>query len=610
MTAYIYDDKVLIHYFQDSMIRMTLSWYVSLERGRIKTWRDLVEAFLKQYKYNEDMAPDGSQLQNMVKKEQEGFKEYAWQWHELVAQVQPPIIEREMITMFIGSLPSPYYDRVVGNVASNFADLVVVGERIEFAQTNKVTSFAKKTTSEKKKGETNTVLIEPIFPRSRSDKVLTPIPMTYTKLFPLLLEQKLIEVVPLKPLEPPYPRSYDPNARCDYHGGAIEHATKRCKRSKHKVQYLLNNGLLGFEDKGPNMHKLGQAVDLANRVEEESYPYPSDNITIVAYIEGNDNPRLKPLIIQYNSAPRPAIQVLAKPVYNNNAVPWRYPTEEPQAPQIKEETTSPKITNIAGVGGMTRNERIFVPKALRNKELALVKKEKTVESPKRMVTKEEAREFLKSHCELLLKILNEAHVLQDIKPAKFGGIINNITASHHISFSKEEVPNEGKNHNQPLHIIIKYGNYMIVMVLIDNGSSLNVMPKTTLDKLYAPGAILRNSSVVVRAFDGSKQKVMGEITLPILIGPTTFDITFQVMDIQPTYSCLLGQPWIHAVGAVPSSLHQKVKFITDGQQVKFITDGQLISVMGEKEMMVSTPFPMEYIEEDEEALETSFKHSK
>ncbi|RDY09896.1 hypothetical protein CR513_05664, partial [Mucuna pruriens] len=81
---------------------------------------------------------------------------------------------------------------------------------------------------------------------------------------------------------------------------------------------------------------------------------------------------------------------------------------------------------------------------------------------------------------------------------------------------------------------------MIARVLIDNGSSLNVMLKTTLDKLYSPGAILRNNPVMVRAFDGSKQEVMSEITLPIRIGPTTFDITFQVMDIRLAYSCLLG----------------------------------------------------------------------
>ncbi|RDX93108.1 hypothetical protein CR513_24679, partial [Mucuna pruriens] len=63
---------------------------------------------------------------------------------------------------------------VVENVASNFADLVVVGERIKvgirrgkFAQTNSTVGFAKKTTSEKKKGETNAVLIEPTFPQTK-----------------------------------------------------------------------------------------------------------------------------------------------------------------------------------------------------------------------------------------------------------------------------------------------------------------------------------------------------------------------------------------------------------------------------------------------------------
>ncbi|RDX88592.1 hypothetical protein CR513_29795, partial [Mucuna pruriens] len=47
MAAYIYEDKILVHYFQDSLMGTTLSWYVSLERGHIKTWRDLTEAFLK-----------------------------------------------------------------------------------------------------------------------------------------------------------------------------------------------------------------------------------------------------------------------------------------------------------------------------------------------------------------------------------------------------------------------------------------------------------------------------------------------------------------------------------------------------------------------------------
>ncbi|RDY05597.1 hypothetical protein CR513_10541, partial [Mucuna pruriens] len=42
------------------------------------------------------------------------------------------------------------------------------------------------------------------------------------------------------------------------------------------------------------------------------------------------------------------------------------------------------------------------------------------------------------------------------------------------------------------------------------------------------------------------------------------------MNIRPAYSCLLGRSWIHAVGAVPSSLHQKVKFVADESQINIL----------------------------------------
>ncbi|RDX75444.1 hypothetical protein CR513_44669, partial [Mucuna pruriens] len=63
MVAYIHNDKILVHCFQDNLTGVTLSW------GRIRTWRDLAEAFLRQYKYNEDMTPYRSRLQNLSKRE-------------------------------------------------------------------------------------------------------------------------------------------------------------------------------------------------------------------------------------------------------------------------------------------------------------------------------------------------------------------------------------------------------------------------------------------------------------------------------------------------------------------------------------------------------------
>ncbi|RVW67758.1 hypothetical protein CK203_065011 [Vitis vinifera] len=40
-----------------------------------------------------------------------------------------------------------------------------------------------------------------------------------------------------------------------------------------------------------------------------------------------------------------------------------------------------------------------------------------------------------------------------------------------------------------------------------------------------------------------------------------------VLRIPTSFNLLLGQPWIHRAGAIPSSLHQKVKFIHDGQAI-------------------------------------------
>ncbi|XP_050889548.1 uncharacterized protein LOC127094817 [Lathyrus oleraceus] len=64
MASHIDNDNLLIHCFQDSLAGASLDWYMSLERSKIRSWRDLSEAFLKQYKYNLDMAPTRLQLQN------------------------------------------------------------------------------------------------------------------------------------------------------------------------------------------------------------------------------------------------------------------------------------------------------------------------------------------------------------------------------------------------------------------------------------------------------------------------------------------------------------------------------------------------------------------
>src|SRR3954467_2995643 len=104
---------------------------MQLEKSLIRSWTDLANTFLKQYKYNLDMAPDRMQLQNLSQKKEESFKEYAQRWREMASRVQPPLLEKELVDMFMATLQGPYYDKMVGSVSSGFSDLVVIGERIE-----------------------------------------------------------------------------------------------------------------------------------------------------------------------------------------------------------------------------------------------------------------------------------------------------------------------------------------------------------------------------------------------------------------------------------------------------------------------------------------------
>lgn len=99
-------------------------------------------------------------------------------------------------------------------------------------------------------------------------------------------------------------------------------------------------------------------------------------------------------------------------------------------------------------------------------------------------------------------------------------------------------------------------NTILSRVLVDIRSSLNVMPKSTLNKLMVKDVQMRASALIVKAFDGSRKAVIGEIDLPILVSPHIFIVAFHVMDTNPAYSYLLRKPWIHAVEVVTSILHQ------------------------------------------------------
>jgi hypothetical protein len=56
---------------------------------------------------------------------------------------------------------------------------------------------------------------------------------------------------------------------------------------------------------------------------------------------------------------------------------------------------------------------------------------------------------------------------------------------------------------------------------------------------------------------------MGWITMAVHTGPISLETEFLVVNVPSLYTAILGRRWLHKLKAVPSSLHQKLRFPTN-----------------------------------------------
>uniref|UniRef100_A0A2N9IFJ7 Reverse transcriptase domain-containing protein n=1 Tax=Fagus sylvatica TaxID=28930 RepID=A0A2N9IFJ7_FAGSY len=283
---------------------MQQKWYSQLKK--ISHWKELADTFLAQYGFNSQIAPDRFDLQRMEKKSNETFREYAQRWREKAARARPPLDEREMIKIFVDTLKNPYFDRMMGLQMQFFVDLIPVGDRIEDAlKTKKIVDMtalmalaeqaAKKAPTKRKEGDVQmigrnngrprqvlpTFTMQPIQPRPiqapaptqapapapapqmparpegnqpndnrwprKEPRQFTPLPMPMTELYPILIEKSLISPIVPKPYNGPQRRDFNPNSACDFHFGEVGHTVENCGQLRHRVQDLIDHGVLKFE---------------------------------------------------------------------------------------------------------------------------------------------------------------------------------------------------------------------------------------------------------------------------------------------------------------------------------------------------------------------------
>ncbi|KAK2384028.1 hypothetical protein QL285_071424 [Trifolium repens] len=122
-----------------------------------------------------------------------------------------------------------------------------------------------------------------------------------------------------------------------------------------------------------------------------------------------------------------------------------------------------------------------------------------------------------------------------------------------------ERPDEGmKSHLKPLFIQAKVNNVGINKVLIDGGAAVNLMPEFLLRKIGKSLVDLHPHNIVLSNYEGETGFSLGAIQLDVVVGSTIRPTLFLVVASKANYNLLLGREWIHGVGAVPSTLHQRL----------------------------------------------------
>jgi len=120
-----------------------------------------------------------------------------------------------------------------------------------------------------------------------------------------------------------------------------------------------------------------------------------------------------------------------------------------------------------------------------------------------------------------------------------------------------------KNHLKPLFIQAKVDEISINKVLVDGGAAVNLMPESLLKKIDKTDKELKPHNVVLSNYEGKAGHSFGALKVSLTVGAVVRPTLFMVVPSKVNFNLLLGREWIHGIGVVPSSMHQRIALWRD-----------------------------------------------
>ena len=124
-------------------------------------------------------------------------------------------------------------------------------------------------------------------------------------------------------------------------------------------------------------------------------------------------------------------------------------------------------------------------------------------------------------------------------------------------------------HDDPLVIRVVVANKTIHRVLVDNGSSVDIIFASAFDKMGIGREKLEPASTHLQGFFVEKVLPLGSIHLVLTLGDppcqATTTVRFLIVDAPSAYNVLLGKPSFNAIKAISSAYHMVIKFPTTNE---------------------------------------------
>ena len=135
-----------------------------------------------------------------------------------------------------------------------------------------------------------------------------------------------------------------------------------------------------------------------------------------------------------------------------------------------------------------------------------------------------------------------------------------------IVFSERDSHGIRQPYDDPLVIMLRVEEFNIHLVLIDNGSSVDIVYLLMFQQMKLDKKRIRPFTSPLVSFTGDRIVPRGIVTLTVIAGTypaqVTKEIDFLIVYCPSTYNIILGRPALNKLRTVTSTYHLKVKFPT------------------------------------------------